>query len=307
VRATAAGSITKKSFQKTSPHPNPLPDQRFTSVPGEGTSECFQIITADGPIIAKKVLLATGGHSYPACGTTGDGYRFAAALGHRVATPHTALVPITSHAPWVSALRGITMPDVAIQVVDPESEKTLAESRGSLLFAHFGVTGPVVLDVSHAISGFSRPESLVLRCDLSPEVSEPAWEARLVERRATEGKRRTATLFDPWLPHRVGETLLTLGGVAPECPVAELSKTNRRRLIEIVKRLDIPVAGTMGFRKAELTAGGVVLDEVDSRTMQSRIVPGLFFAGELLDLNGPVGGFNFQAAFSTGWLAGDNM
>jgi predicted Rossmann fold flavoprotein len=130
----------------------------------------------------------------------------------------------------------------------------------------------------------------------------------LVARECAEGrKRRVAGLLDSWLPHRVGETLVQLVGIPLDRPVAEFSKADRRRLVQTVKRLDIPLAGTMGFRKAEVTAGGVSLEEVDSRTMQSRIVPNLYFAGELLDLNGPVGGYNFQAAFSTGWLAGENV
>jgi predicted Rossmann fold flavoprotein len=267
----------------------------------------FHLTTSKSSFEAEKVVLTTGGQSYPACGTTGDGYRFAAALGHRIVSPHTALVPITSHAPWVLALQGITLPDVFVQVINVGDGKKLANSRGALLFAHFGVTGPVVLDVSHAVSAAVQPDALLLRCDLMPEITESKLDAQLAERCAMDGKRRVATLLDSWVPHRVGETLLALAGIAPDCPSAEFSKASRQRLVGSVKRLDIPVAGTMGFRKAELTAGGVALEEVDSRTMQSRIVPGLFFAGELLDLNGPVGGYNFQAAFSTGRLAGENV
>ena len=128
----------------------------------------------------------------------------------------------------------------------------------------------------------------------------------LARRCAVSGKRRVAALLDPWLPHRVGETLIALSGASADRPAAELAKGDRRRLVQTLKRLDIPLAGTMGFRKAEVTAGGVALDKVDSRTMQSRLVSSLYFAGEVLDLNGPVGGYNFQAAFSTGWLAGEN-
>ncbi len=272
------------------------------------TGEGFELTTTRRSVTAVRVLLATGGQSYPACGTTGDGYRWAAALGHRIVRPHAALAPVTSHAAWVLALQGITLPDVLAQVVAVEpSEPLSAQRRGALLFAHFGVTGPVVLDVSHAVSASERPESLVLRCDLLPDVSEAKLDSLLARQCDANGKRRVSGLLDPWLPHRVGETLLNLAGVSPESPSAELSKANRRRLARIVKRLDIPAAGTMGFRKAELTGGGVALDEVDSRTMESRIVPNLFFAGELLDLNGPVGGYNFQAAFSTGWLAGESL
>jgi predicted Rossmann fold flavoprotein len=277
------------------------------------TDAGFQLVTPQRLLRAVKLILATGGQSYPACGTTGDGYRWAAALGHRIVTPHTALVPVTSHAPWVLALQGITLPDVCAQVVDVadndgrHADVCLASSRGSLLFAHFGLSGPAVMDVSHAVSASPHPIKLRLRCDLLPAVTEEELDSHLAGLCASAGKKRAAVLLDPWLPHRVGETLLVLSGTPADQPAAEFSKTDRRRLVRNVKMLDIPVAGTMGFHKAEVTAGGVALDEVDSRTMQSRIVPNLYFAGELLDLNGPVGGFNFQAAFSTGWLAGTEV
>ena len=176
-----------------------------------------------------------------------------------------------------------------------------------MLFAHFGVTGPAVMDVSHAVSGFRGAQyaGVALRSPAGGErerVGGPAGQAA-----AAEGKRRAAALVQPWLPRRVAETLLALIGTPPDRPAGEFSKLERRRLAQTIKRLDVPISGTMGFRKAELTAGGVALEEVDSRTMQSRIVPNLYFAGELLDLNGPVGGYNFQAAFSTGWLAGESV
>ncbi len=292
----------------------------------------LSLVTPSRTIEAEKVILATGGQSYPACGTTGDGYRWAAALGHRIVPPRPALVPLTSHAPWVLALQGVTLPDVMVRVVGqegdggrfrqgvsqlrrtgdenvlrPRSTPCLASSRGAMLFAHFGVTGPAVMDVSHAVSGFPEPSTLVLRCDLLPEVNGSELEARLAQAAAAEGKRRAAALVQPWLPRRVAETLLALIGTPPDRPAGEFSKLDRRRLAQTVKRLDVPISGTMGFRKAELTAGGVALEEVDSRTMRSRIVPNLYFAGEILDLNGPVGGYNFQAAFSTGWLAGESV
>ena len=271
------------------------------------SSAGFQLVTSQRTIEAEKVILATGGKSYPACGTTGDGYRWAAAWGHRIISPHTALAPVTSHAPWVLALQGITLPDVSVAVVDPYDTTALATSRGAMLFAHFGVTGPVVMDVSHAVSGSPRPNSLVLRCDLLPVVTEDELDVLLACESIASGKKRVAALLDGWLPHRVGAALVVLAGIPLDRPAAEFSKTDRRRLVQTVKRLDVPVAGTMGFRKAEVTAGGIALEEVDSRTMQSRIVPNLYFAGELLDLNGPVGGYNFQAAFSTGWLAGESV
>lgn len=273
----------------------------------------FQLTTPRRTIEAANVLLATGGKSYPSCGTTGDGYAWAAALGHTIVEPRPALVPVTSHASWVAELQGIALPDVEVMVIEPADdgaggkEKCLARRRGSMLFAHFGLSGPAVLDVSRAVSGHANPNKLVLRCDLLPDVKEAALQTMLDEIIAASTRQRAAGLLDVWLPHRVGLAVLGQAGIAVETPLAELSKPLRRRAARTVKRLEISIAGTMGFRKAEVTAGGVALDEVDQRTMQSRLVPGLFFAGELLDLDGPVGGYNFQAAFSTGRLAGENL
>lgn len=269
----------------------------------------FRLTTSLRTLWTRTVILATGGQSYPSSGSTGDGYGWSAALGHTIVTPRPALVPITTHAPWVRALQGITMPDTLIRVLDPEASdgtKVLAQRRGAILFAHFGLTGPAVLDVSRAVSVHARPQTLLLACDFLPDMKRAELES-LVQQECREAGRRLATgILARWLPQRVAETIADRAGLAPDRRAAELTRQERRQLALAAKELEIPVAGTMGFRKAEVTAGGVALDEVDSHTMQSRIVPGLCFAGELLDLDGPIGGYNFQAAFSTGWLAGEN-
>ena len=269
--------------------------------------EQFLLITAGRSLAARKVVLATGGQSYPASGSSGDGYRFAAELGHTIVPPRPALVPITTHAADVLALQGITIADARASVLDSADNKNkcLARQRGALLFAHFGVTGPAVLDVSRAVSGHAEPQSLTLQCDFLPETSLPALEAALQQECRAAGKRLALAVLGQRLPQRLADVIARQAAISPQRRGAELSKQECRNLARAVKQFDIPIAGTMGFRKAEVTAGGVALDEVDSRTMQSRLVPGLFFAGELLDLDGPIGGYNFQAAFSTGWLAGE--
>jgi predicted flavoprotein YhiN len=291
----------------------------------------FRLITARRTIAADKVLLATGGKSYPVCGTTGDGYRWAAALGHSIVPPRPALVPVTTHARWVKTLQGITIKDVLVTVIEfssDENDATMhgptrgnrhacvpqktghscpAQRRGSLLFTHFGVSGPTVLDVSRAVSGHARPQDLILQCDLLPGVKHEELETMIAARCVSAGQRQLGAILDRWMPRRLADAILEQAHVSPDRRGAELSKAERRRLVQAIKQWPVPVAGTMGFRKAEVTAGGVALDEVDSRTMQSKIVAGLFFAGELLDLDGPIGGYNFQAAFSTGFLAGESM
>jgi predicted Rossmann fold flavoprotein len=264
----------------------------------------FALTTPHRVVNGRRVVLTTGGRSYPGSGTTGDGYSWAATFGHTIVPPRPALVPITVAAPWIAGLRGVTIPDVGVRVV--EGSRTMASARGSLLFAHFGLSGPVILDVSRAVSGHVSPAALSLELDLLPAVKEPQFDEALRVETAAEGRKLLAAVLASRLPKRLAEALLPRADLAPDRKAAALSRPERQRLVAAVKRLALPVTGTLGFGKAEVTAGGVALAEVDSRTMQSKKVPGLFLAGETLDLDGPIGGYNFQAAWSTGWLAGQS-
>jgi len=267
----------------------------------------FVLTTAKRELRAAHLILTTGGLSYPGCGTTGDGYAWASALGHTIVSTRPALVPITTAAGWVTGLSGITVPDVGLKVVERENPRRPLDSRrGSLLFTHFGLSGPVALDISRAISGHSQPGSLDLWCDFLPAISTNQWDAQVRAALEQPGKRQVISVVPELLPRRLAEQLLRAAGLDPERRVAELNKAGRSQLIPAIKQAKIPVHGTRGYAKAEVTAGGVSLAEVDSRDMQSKLVPGLYLAGEILDLDGPIGGYNFQAAFSTGWLAGSN-
>ena len=272
----------------------------------------FVVVTSARTVHAARVILTTGGQSYPGCGTTGDGYRFAAALGHTIVPPRPALVPITTDAPWVREQSGVTLPDVVLRVVEPSAmaggkPRVLAERRGSLLFTHFGLSGPVALDVSRAVSGHADARSLAVLCDLLPNTKRQTLDDALRMQAAAAGKRQLVGLLPEEVPKRLGETLLALAGVAPDQKAAELSARARQQIVNVLKQLSIPVSGTCGFKKAEVTAGGVALEEVDSRTMQSKRAPNLYLAGEVLDFDGPIGGYNFQAAWSTGYLAGQSV
>jgi len=265
----------------------------------------FRVTTAQRNLTAERVLITTGGKSYPGCGTTGDGYGFATTFGHTIVPTRPALVPLTVQAAWVGELRGITMPDVNLKVTD--AGKPLSARRGSMLFAHFGLTGPAPLDVSRAVSGHRTPASLTLEMDLLPDEPEPAFDDFLRAESLASGKKHLAVVMADKLPRRVCDQLLALAGHAPDRRAAALSKPDRQKLVAAVKRLSVPLRGTLGFEKAEVTAGGVSLDEVDSRTMQSKRAAGLYLAGEVLDLDGWIGGYNFQSAWSTGWLAGRHL
>ncbi len=266
------------------------------------TAQGFTLTTPLGVQSARRVILTTGGQSYPGSGTTGDGYNFAARFGHTIVPPLPALVPITVSAPWVADLRGITLPDVALRVLD--NEKSLASRRSSLLFAHFGLTGPAALDLSGVISKNPKPQTLELELDLLPALPEATVDDYLRKESIASGKKQLAVVLAEYLPRRLCDTLLTLAGQPAERRSAALSRLERARLVQTLKRLRLAITGTLGFGKAEVTTGGVALEEVDSRNMRSKRAPELFIAGEMLDLDGPIGGYNFQAAFSTGWLAG---
>jgi predicted Rossmann fold flavoprotein len=266
----------------------------------------FRVVTSSRVVTAEKVLITTGGRSYPGCGTTGDGYAWATAFGHTILPQRPALVPITVQSAWVGELRGITIPDVNLKVLASEG-RTLSSRRGSLLFAHFGLTGPAPLDVSRAISSHPSPATLTLELDLLPGESEQQFDEFMRVDTAANGKQLLAGVMATKIPRRVADQLLVLCGLAQDRKAAAIAKLDRQKLVAAVKRLRLPVRGTLGFEKAEVTAGGVSLDEVDSRTMQSKKQPGLYLAGEVLDLDGWIGGYNFQSAWSTGWLAGREL
>lgn len=273
----------------------------------------FLVTTRSRTLTCDSLLITVGGKSYPGSGTTGDGYAWAAAFGHTIVTPRPALVPITTDVAWVKSLTGLTIPDVQVRVCEvsnPKSEhsnpKPLASARGSFLFTHFGLSGPVILDVSRAVTAHPNPHELVLVCDFLPATKVLELENQLQQEAAMEGKKQIVGLLAKHIPRRLAEELLALCELNPELKGAEWPKRDRSRLVAAIKRSVIPISGTRGFEKAEVTAGGVSLGEVDSRTMRSKLVPGLYFAGEILDLDGPIGGYNFQAAFSTGVLAGRN-
>lgn len=294
-------------------------DEGVTDIGRIGSS--FQVVTSKRTIGCQKLIITSGGKSYPGCGTTGDGYAWLAALGHTVRRPRPALVPLTSDNPWVHELSGLTIPDVLVRVIDPAVDAksvgrrrpgqlppgVLIERRASLLFTHFGLSGPAAMDVSRAVTAAKSPRDVKLIVDFLPSTSTEQLEARLRHAIASDGKRQVSNLLGDDLPRRLLVALLTLAGVPTVRRGAELSSAERARLVERIKACDINVTGTRGFDKAEVTAGGVALDEVDSRDMQSKLVPNLYLAGEILDLDGFIGGYNFQAAFSTGYLAGDSV
>jgi hypothetical protein len=197
------------------------------------------------------------------------------------------------------------MPDVAVRLLAKDAG-CLDSRRGSLLFTHFGVSGPVVLDVSGAATAHSGSQ-LTLECDFAPDQSAEQLAQELQTAAAQAGRRQASAILAAKLPRRLAEELTLLAGLPDDRRAAELSRSERAALVGALKGAALHITGTLGFKKAEVTAGGIALDEVDSRTMQSKLAPNVYFAGEMLDLDGRIGGYNFQAAFSTGWLAGSSV
>jgi predicted Rossmann fold flavoprotein len=278
----------------------------------------WRLASTQGLWHGRRLVVTTGGCSYAGCGTRGDGYAWMSELGHTIVSPHPALVPLTSPSAWIAPLSGVTLEDTLVRVIETERipttrdvaerlavcrRQSLAERRGSLLFTHFGLSGPAAMDVSREFTACADPMSRRLICDLLPMMSAQEFHAQLQIAAADQATRSIARWLGQWLPARLAEVLVTLSGIPAQQRLAELTKVQRRELLQQTKSLEIAINGSRGFAKAEVTAGGVSLLEVDPRTMASKVAPDLFIAGELLDVDGPIGGYNFQAAFSTGWSA----
>ncbi len=255
----------------------------------------FELRLDGESLSAATVVLATGGRSVLAGGADAAGFDWAAALGHTVRTLVPALVPLVGDSPAHAALSGVSVE----ATVTARSGADAATARGGLLFTHRGWSGPAVLDVSHVVSRALAAER-VFEVTAALGCGAEEWDARL-----RVGAGTLLGLLRRSLPERVAALLLVTAGVAPDTPLHRLPRETRRAVVSSLAAFPLPVAGTEGYRTAEVTAGGVALEEVDPGSGESRIVPGLFLAGELLDAVGPIGGFNFQWAWATGRTAGE--
>ena len=252
-----------------------------------------------GSVQASSVVLATGGLSYPKTGATGDGYALAKACGHSVTSTFPALAPLAVQTPWLQALQGIVIDGVALSSLDAAQRQCTTRQR-PILFTHKGLSGPGPMDLAGDIEAAAGAGAV--RFDFAPSQSANELERGWLEQVRQHGTRRVESVLPMTLPERLRATLCELAD--SRTTLAAWSRDARRRLLAVVKDLRLPVPRSLGYDHAEVTRGGVPLEEVDPRTMQSRITRGLFICGELLDVDGPIGGFNFQAAFATGRLAG---
>ena len=273
----------------------------------EQFAEGWVVHTERDKIQTAKAILCPGGQSYPGTGTTGDGYRWLRELDLELVPPVPALVPLTSDAAWVRELSGVSVQEVEARLLDPKG-RIVQRRRRPIVFTHHGLSGPGAMDLSSHVArahfqGAIRGWSVAL--DLLPHLVIDALRERLVDAsRASGGPHLLRVLGEDTVPQRLIEAATRQAGIDNVNPALhQLDRPRRNRLVDALKGLLVPLNGTLGYDKAEVTAGGLALGELDRNTMAVRRYPGLYACGEILDLTGPIGGLNFQAAFATGDLA----
>ena len=252
---------------------------------------------------AKKVILATGGKSYPATGSNGEGYELARTAGHTISRVRPALVPLETGGQVAPKLQGLTLKNVRATVwVD---DRKRGEDFGEMIFTHFGLSGPIILTLSRIVVDALYQESKVeVSLDLKPALDDQKLDARLLRDLDAAGKKRVSNLFRNWLPSSMIPVFMDIVGIDPEKEGHQVSSKERNRIRNLMKNFRFIITGHRSFKEAIITAGGISTGEISPKTMESRLVSGLFFAGEMIDLDAETGGYNLQIAYSTGWLAG---
>lgn len=252
------------------------------------------------------VIIATGGFSYQSTGSTGDGYKFAKELGHTV-TPRTpALVPFETKEDWVPKLQGLSLKNVRAGIYD--GKKCLYEEFGEMMFTHFGVTGPLILTASSRVQKeMKRNGELCLRIDLKPALTTEQLDSRMLREFAEAKNKQFKNALNKLFPAKLIPVMIECSGISPEKKVNEISKPERQAFVHLMKNLELTLSGFRDYNEAIVTRGGVQVKEIDPGTMESKRIPGLYFIGEVLDLDAVTGGFNLQIAWSTAYAAGINI
>ena len=256
---------------------------------------------------ADKVILATGGKSYSATGSTGDGYELAKKVGHTVTEIKPSLVPISTKGKDLEICRGmqgLSLKNVAIKIKDAKNNKIIYEDFGELLFTHFGVSGPTVLSASSYAVDIIRKRPLRLVIDLKPALDEKQLDARILRDFEANINRKFMNSLDKLFPKSLIPVIIERSGIDAQCRVNEITRDKRQGFVKLIKNFDLTLTGLRGFNEAIITHGGVDVKEIDSSTMESKLIKGLYFAGEMIDVDAVTGGFNLQVAWSTGYLAG---
>lgn len=254
-------------------------------------------------VYADKIIVATGGLSYPATGSTGDGYILAQQAGHKITPLVPSLVPVEIHEGFCSVLAGLSLRNCAIKLVDTESGKTVYTDFGEMLFTHFGVSGPMILSASAHMKNMKSGKYKIF-IDLKPALTLEKLDERLLRDFSENTNKNFINSLNSLLPKKLVPVIVKLSGIAPSEKVNQITKEQRKRLAELLKGLSVTVTGFRPISEAVITSGGVDVSGIDPKTMESKTVKGLYFAGEVIDADAYTGGFNLQIAFSTGRLAG---
>ncbi len=268
----------------------------------------------DTKIVADKVILATGGMSYPGTGSTGDGYKLAKELGHTVTKIRASLVPLTVHSgrdlKICKSMQGLSLRNVNIKIKDTSKSKVIYEDFGEMLFTHFGVSGPTILSGSahllrhKNVDELLKDRKIVLSIDLKPALSEEKLDDRILRDFNEEKNKDFKNSLDKLLPKKMIDVIIELSEISPNKKVNEITKKERLGLVQLLKNLEISISGFRPIEEAIVTSGGISIKEINPKTMESKIVNGLYFAGEIIDVDAYTGGFNLQIAYSTGYTAG---
>lgn len=269
----------------------------------ENSRKVTGVILTDGTKVkADAVIVTTGGKSYEATGSTGDGYEWAQEAGHTIKEIKPALVPLVVKENWCMEMQGLSLKNVSVRL--NSGKKKIFEGFGEMLFTHFGVSGPLILSASSYYVKKYKDEPVQLSIDLKPALTKEQLDKRLLRDFDENKNRQFKNSLDGLLPSKMIPVIIRLSGISPEKRVNEITREERSTLIELLKNLMMTVTGVRGFQEAIITQGGVHVKEVNPSTMESKLVKGLYFAGEILDLDAVTGGFNLQIAWSTGHLAG---
>ena len=251
------------------------------------------------------VLIASGGLSYPSTGSTGDGYRWAEKVGHSLQPLRPALVPLETEEAYIPRMQGLSLRNIELTV--QEGKKKLFSEFGELLFTHFGISGPLALSASSRIGKNLEQKKLSARIDLKPALSQEQLDARLLREFEKSWNRQFKNVLPELFPSKMIPVILELSGIPGDLPVREVTREHREGFVRLVRAFPLTITGTRGYREAVITQGGIPVKEVNPATMESRILPGLYFAGEVLDLDALTGGYNLQIAWSTARTAAEAM
>lgn len=266
-------------------------------------------------IKCNKVILATGGKSYPGTGSTGDGYEIAKKLGHTITKIVPSLVPLEAKENSLEVckkLQGLSLKNVNVKFMDTENNKVIYEDFGEMLFTHFGLSGPTILSGSAHLLRYKNLEELLksgkikIIIDIKPALSIEKLDERILRDFSTEKNKMFKNSLDALLPKKMIDTIIELSNINPNKKVNEITKKERENLVNLLKKFEITIKGFRPIEEAIVTAGGVTIKEINPKTMESKIINGLYFAGEIIDVDAYTGGFNLQIAYSTGYTAGRN-